>query len=91
MFSVDFYNTSNFKLKERVKISSTFETILHYLFIKDEEIIKNKGSDAFQYLLFQRYLIYYLIFLTIICLTIILPINKQGNSGQTFNLLVKIH
>ncbi|XP_074598159.1 transmembrane protein 63 isoform X1 [Brevipalpus obovatus] len=51
------------------------------LFIKDQDILGKKGSDAVQYLLFQRYIIYFLFFLTFICLVIVLPINLQGTEG----------
>lgn len=47
----------------------------------------NKGSDALQYLLFERYLICFLALLTLICLIIILPTNLQGNAGSTMIVL----
>ncbi|RWS16487.1 hypothetical protein B4U79_02323, partial [Dinothrombium tinctorium] len=53
--------------------------ILDTLLIKDNDILLKKGSDAVQYLIFQRYIIYFLLFLTIVCLFIILPVNLTGN------------
>ncbi|XP_015787260.1 CSC1-like protein 1 [Tetranychus urticae] len=50
------------------------------LCIKDRDILAKKGSDAVQYLIFQRYIIYFLTLLTFICMFIILPINLQGNT-----------
>ena len=40
--------------------------LLDYTFIKDEDILKHRGKDASNYLLFQRYIIYILTFLSII-------------------------
>lgn len=53
--------------------------LLDVLSITDNDIQKQKGIDAVQYLTFQRYIIYFLLLLTAICLIIILPINLQGN------------
>ena len=53
--------------------------LLDVLSITDNDIQKQKGIDAVQYLTFQRYIIYFLVLLTAICLIIILPINLQGN------------
>lgn len=53
--------------------------LLDVLSIADNDIQKQKGIDAVQYLTFQRYIIYFLVLLTAICLIIILPINLQGN------------
>ena len=58
------------------------EWIKDCLLIRDEDIIKTKGKDALQYLLFQRYLIYYLILLNLICLGVVLPINLQGQASK---------
>ncbi|UXI19799.1 lectin [Sarcoptes scabiei] len=55
---------------------------LHKLFtlnIDDEEIIKTKGIDVYQYLLFQKYLIIFLSLLTIITNGIVMPINIFSN------------
>ncbi|RWS27713.1 hypothetical protein B4U80_02290 [Leptotrombidium deliense] len=52
--------------------------IFDLFLIKDKEILRNKGKDAVQYLVFQRYIIGFLIFLSIIAIFVILPINLQG-------------
>ena len=44
----------------------------------DEDIEILCGEDALQYLRFQRYIICYLIFVMVICISVILPINFQG-------------
>lgn len=59
--------------------------LLDVLSITDNDIQKQKGIDAVQYLTFQRYIIYFLVLLTAICLIIILPINLQGNLRECFN------
>ena len=46
--------------------------------IKDADIQRVKGIDAVQYLMFQRYILFFLLVLTTVCLLIILPINLQG-------------
>ncbi|XP_075677872.1 mechanosensitive cation channel TMEM63A-like isoform X2 [Dermatophagoides pteronyssinus] len=57
----------------------------HLLNITDEDILKNKGHDAYQYLLFQRYIIIFLFILSFVTIVIILPINVQGNNeGKAF-------
>lgn len=53
--------------------------LLDALTISDQDIQRLKGIDAVQYLTFQRYLIYFLSLLTVICILIVLPINLQGN------------
>ncbi|CAG2164302.1 unnamed protein product [Oppiella nova] len=60
------------------------EWIIKYLLIKDKDILQKRGVDALQYLLFQRYLLYLMVCLTIICLLIILPINLYGNRLDGF-------
>lgn len=46
--------------------------------IKDADIQRVKGIDAVQYLMFQRYILFFLTVLSCVCLLIILPINLQG-------------
>lgn len=60
--------------------------LLDVLSITENDIQKQKGIDAVQYLTFQRYIIYFLLLLTAICLIIILPINLQGNLREYFSL-----
>lgn len=55
--------------------------LLDYLLIKDKDIYEHRGNDAFQYLLFQRYIIYFMTALTAACMIIILPINMLGKKG----------
>ncbi|XP_054152940.1 CSC1-like protein 1 [Oppia nitens] len=52
---------------------------LHFISIKDDHILRTKGRDAYQYLIFQKYIIYFLALLTFVCLVIVLPVNIQGN------------
>ncbi|CAG2106542.1 unnamed protein product [Medioppia subpectinata] len=54
------------------------EWIIKYMYIKDKDILQKRGVDALQYVLFQRYLIYFMACMTIICLVIILPLNLYG-------------
>lgn len=49
-----------------------------YLLISDQDIFEHRGNDAFQYLLFQRYIIYLLFAMFLLCIGIILPINIYG-------------
>lgn len=48
------------------------------LLIKDSDILKKKGPDAVHYLIFQKYILFFLLILTIICLFVILPVNLSG-------------
>ena len=52
--------------------------LLDVISIQDSDIQKVKGIDAVQYLMFQRYILYFLTLLTAICMIIILPLNLQG-------------
>lgn len=54
------------------------------LFIKDNDILRRKGRDGLQYLVFQRYMIYFLALLTVICLAIVLPVNMQGKGSNYY-------
>ena len=46
--------------------------------MKDEDIEDVYGEDALQYLRFQRYVIGYLMFVMVICISVILPLNFMG-------------
>ena len=64
----------------------------HLLNITDDDILANKGHDAYQYLLFQRYIIYILTFLSIVSMTILTPVNMSGgNSLSTYYEMTTIN
>ncbi|KAH7642319.1 csc1-like protein 1 [Dermatophagoides farinae] len=66
--------------------------LLDYTFIKDEDILKHRGKDASNYLLFQRYIIYILTFLSIVSMTILTPVNMSGgNSLSTYYEMTTIN
>lgn len=44
----------------------------------DEDIEYDSGEDALQYLRFQRYVIGYMMFVMVICISVILPLNFLG-------------
>ena len=56
-----------------------FSWIVSIFSLSDEKFLRKCGSDAVQYLRFQRHLILFVSLMTLICLTIILPINFQGD------------
>jgi len=48
--------------------------------LSDDMILRKCGIDAIQYIRFQRHLLVFMVIITIVCLTIILPVNfKMGN------------
>ena len=49
------------------------------LTLKEKKLIGVMGSDAVQYLRFQKYIIIYVAFTTILSCGVILPLNLQGN------------
>ncbi|XP_040577807.1 calcium permeable stress-gated cation channel 1 isoform X2 [Lepeophtheirus salmonis] len=51
--------------------------------LSDAKIRSRCGLDAVQYLSFQRHLILFTFFITLICMGVILPINFQGNLQGT--------
>lgn len=54
---------------------------LIYIFkLKDKHINEKCGKDAIYYLVFQRYLIVYLFIVTIISVSVLLPINLNGTA-----------
>lgn len=59
--------------------------------ISDWDVYRNCSPDAYYYLLFQTYLIAYLMFLTIFSLAIILPVNFQGTQGLEESLEIIVH
>lgn len=65
--------------------SGIFSSILFFCLFNclysDWDVYRNCSPDAYYYLLFQTYLIAYLLFLTIFSLAIILPVNFQGTQG----------
>lgn len=62
----------------------SFVLVLSYLSIiflnRDKHINEKCGKDAIYYLVFQRYLIVYIIFVTVVSLAVILPINLYGKA-----------
>ncbi|XP_072032157.1 LOW QUALITY PROTEIN: calcium permeable stress-gated cation channel 1-like [Amphiura filiformis] len=46
--------------------------------IRDEEIVRKSGTDAVQYLQFQRYLIVLMVIIVVLSLGVILPVNFSG-------------
>jgi hypothetical protein len=58
--------------------------------IRDADIQKAKGIDAVQYLMFQRYILFFLTVLSVICLVIILPINLQGDLRKSDRVIMLI-
>ncbi len=48
-------------------------------FIRDQHILDKCGKDALYYILFQRYLIIFLTIVTVLSISIILPINYSGD------------
>lgn len=65
-----------------VSFIQTFNEIF-YLF-RDDQIMKRNGPDAIQYLSFQRHIIIFLAIICVICLTVVLPVNYQGDLGESF-------
>ena len=87
------YMTNNFtqkmKMKHNIKLNSVGENrhwLLDYILIKDKDIYEHRGNDAFQYLLFQRYIIYFLTALTTVCIIILVPVNIYGKNGKVQNV-----
>ena len=63
-------------------LKKLFYRIFRVIIISDMDIESKRGPDAVQYLMFQRYLIYYLILLTTVCTLIILPMNMKGTMND---------
>lgn len=53
------------------------------LLISNRDILKSRGNDALQYLLFQQYIIYFLAILSLFCMLVVLPVNLQGKEFDT--------
>ena len=49
---------------------------------RDSDILEKCGPDAVQYLSFQRYLLVYLSIITVLSISVILPINFMGELGK---------
>ncbi|XP_041352864.1 calcium permeable stress-gated cation channel 1-like isoform X2 [Gigantopelta aegis] len=56
-----------------------FSWIIAFIRVKDVDILHKCGRDAIQYLSFQRYLLVYLLVICILSVSVILPVNFQGN------------
>ncbi len=65
--------------------TSIREWFYSWLILDKDYLLNACGVDAMEYLIFQRYLIGLLAMLTIISLTIILPINKYGGPNNQAN------
>ena len=60
---------------------------MHTLYIytysyRDNHLSQKCGPDALLYLVFQRYIIVYLLIVTVISVGIVLPVNYHGNLGR---------
>jgi hypothetical protein len=49
----------------------------------DWDVYRHCSADAYYYLLFQTYLIVYLLFVSVVCLTVVLPVNFHGRQGAS--------
>lgn len=82
---VETSSSDRMKKKHQEKLDSVGKDrfwLLDYLLIKDKDIYDHRGLDAFQYLLFQRYIIYFLTALTAVCMIILMPINIFGKTSK---------
>ncbi|XP_067007803.2 calcium permeable stress-gated cation channel 1 isoform X2 [Anabrus simplex] len=71
--------SSSLSLDSNVHIDKGFCSWFTAIFqIKDESILQKCGPDAVQYLSFQRHIIFYTSIIMVISLSVILPINFQG-------------
>lgn len=76
------FDFSNIPSNIQATIAEVGYKLSDVLLISDEDIRENRGNDAYQYILFQQYIIYFLTILTIFCMLVILPINlKFGTSS----------
>lgn len=80
-------NDHDWKLKN---IGKNQHWLLDYFNINDNDIYNHRGKDALHYLIFQRSIIYYLIVLSLVCITILLPINVYGEKGMKDQILFLI-
>ncbi len=55
--------------------------------LKDKHIEEKCGKDAHYYIVFQRYLIVYLLVVSIIAMSVIFPINIQGSVCMNYCLI----
>jgi len=55
-----------------------FSWFVNVFKLRDEHILEKCGKDALYYIMFQRYLIIYLVIATLTCVGLILPINMTG-------------
>lgn len=56
--------------------------ILRVISTSDADVEAKRGSDAVQYLMFQRYIMYYLMILTTVCVLVLLPIHMRGSMSD---------
>lgn len=56
-----------------------FAWIIKIFTLSDEKILRKCGTDAVQYLRFQRHLITFVLIMMLLCICVILPINFQGD------------
>ena len=55
-----------------------FAWIIKIFTLSDEKFLRKCGTDAVQYLKFQRHLILFVMVMMVMCICVILPINFQG-------------
>ena len=55
-----------------------FAWIIKIFTLSDEKFLRKCGTDAVQYLRFQRHLILFVLIMMVMCICVILPINFQG-------------
>ena len=56
-----------------------FAWIIKIFTLSDEKFLRKCGTDAVQYLRFQRHLIIFVLIMMVMCICVILPINFQGD------------
>ncbi|WAR18222.1 CSCL2-like protein [Mya arenaria] len=54
--------------------------IVAFIKVKDCDIVKKCGQDAYQYIQFQRYVLLYVLIICVLSTAIIIPVNFTGNN-----------
>ena len=63
--------------------------IMSVFTLSDDKFMRKCGVDAVQYLKFQRHMIVFVAIMTVICLSVILPINIQVPSILSYITILK--
>ena len=80
--SIPVYNSTRFLFMVFTQDWHVITFLLYFFSVRDADIAKKCGQDAIHYIKFQRYILFYVLIVTILSTAILIPVNFTGNNSK---------